>query len=56
MYISTNAIPRIEETTIAYETAEKVAYKKGFRIFNSTRGGKLEAFERKNLDEVLGEN
>lgn len=54
-YINEKALPRIEETTIAYETAEKVSYKNGFRIFNSTRGGKLEAFERKNLDEVLGE-
>ena len=43
----------ILETTIAYETAEKVSHKKGFRIFNSTRGGKLEAFERVDLDIVI---
>ena len=52
-YVSTSALPRIEETTIAYETAEKVSRKKGFRIYNVTRGGKLEAFERKSLEEVL---
>ena len=29
-------------------------YKKGISIFNVSRGGKLELFERKNLDEVVG--
>jgi hypothetical protein len=27
-----------------------------FRFYNATRGGKLEAFERVDLDEVLGGN
>ena len=27
-YVNTSALPRIEETTIAYETAEKVSHKK----------------------------
>ncbi len=54
-YISSNALPRIEETTIAYETAEKVSRKKGFRIYNSTRGGKLEAFERVDFDKIFSE-
>lgn len=46
-------LPRIEETTIAYETAEKLSKKLGIKIYNCTRGGKLEAFERRNLEDVL---
>lgn len=46
-------LPRVEETTIAYETAELISKKRGVRIYNVTRGGKLEAFERKNLEEVI---
>jgi len=41
------------ECNIAYEYAEKFSREHGFRIYNATRGGMLEAFERKNLDEVL---
>ena len=47
-------LPRVEETTVAYETAEKLSRKLGFRVYNSTRGGRLEAFERANLDMVIG--
>lgn len=43
-------LPRIEESTIAYETAEKISRKQGVRIFNATRGGKLDAFERVDFD------
>ncbi|MBR1403257.1 MAG: DUF115 domain-containing protein [Treponema sp.] len=41
------------ECNIAYEYAEKFSREHDFRIYNATRGGMLEAFERKNLDEVL---
>lgn len=41
------------ELFIAYEYAEKFSREHDFRIYNATRGGMLEAFERKNLDEVL---
>ena len=35
-------------------TARKFADKHpDFNIYNATRGGKLEAFERVNLDEIL---
>ena len=44
------------EFNIAYEYAEKFSRENGFRIFNATRGGMLEAFERKNLDEILKTN
>ena len=45
-------LPRVEESTIAYETAEKVSRNRGVRIYNATRGGKLEAFERVNFDSI----
>ena len=54
-YINMDNLPRVEETTIAYETAETLSYKNGYRIYNVTRGGKLEAFERKQLEEILEE-
>ena len=47
-------LPRIVESTMAYMTARKFADKHpDFNIYNATRGGKLEAFERVNLDEIL---
>jgi hypothetical protein len=47
-------LPRIVESTMAYMTARKFAdAHEGFTVYNATRGGKLEAFERVNLDEVL---
>lgn len=36
-----------------YERAKKYAAKHGVKIFNATRGGMLEKFERVDLDEVL---
>lgn len=41
------------EMDTAYEYAEKYSRSHGFRIYNATRGGFLETFERVNLDEVL---
>lgn len=38
---------------ISYRIANEYANRNGFKIFNVTRGGKLEVFERKNLDDVL---
>lgn len=52
-YVNMNNLPRVEESTIAYEVAEKISRIMGVRIYNATRGGKLEAFERINLDNVL---
>ena len=47
-------LPRIAESTVAYMTARKFADKsKHFIVYNATRGGKLEAFPRVNLDDVL---
>ncbi len=44
------------ELDIAYEYADNYSRKNGFRIFNATRGGFLEKFERVDLDEVLRQN
>lgn len=46
-------IPRTEDSTIAYEAAEAFSRKHGFRIYNATRGGKLQAFERVNFDDLF---
>lgn len=46
-------LPRVEESTIAYETAEKISKKMGIKIYNATRGGKLEAFERIDFDKIM---
>lgn len=54
-YVNMRNLPRIEETTIAYETAEKISRAHQIRIYNATRGGKLEAFERVNLEQILEE-
>lgn len=39
----------------AFEEAEKVSIENGVKIYNATRGGKLEVFERKTLEEILNE-
>lgn len=52
-YVNQNNLPRIEESTIAYETAEKFAKRLNVKIYNATRGGKLEAFERVDIDQIL---
>lgn len=36
-----------------FENAKKYAEKRGIKIYNATRGGKLEIFERVDLDAVL---
>ena len=45
--------PATWEMDVAYEYAEKFSREHGFRIYNATRGGFLEKFERVDLDEVL---
>lgn len=46
-------LPKVVEMTRAYISAEKFSRKNNFRIYNATRGGKLEAFERVNFDELF---
>lgn len=42
-----------EKAEKAYMTAERYSGKKGFRIYNATRGGALEVFERVNFDDLF---
>ena len=46
-------LPKVVEMTRAYISAEKYSREHGFRIFNATRGGKLEVFERVNFDTII---
>lgn len=46
-------IPQIYKSTLAYESAKKYAENKGVKIYNASRGGKLEIFERVNFDEII---
>jgi hypothetical protein len=41
------------EMDVAYEYAEEFSMSNDFRIYNATRGGFLEKFERVNLDDIL---
>lgn len=42
-----------KESMEAYEAAKKYAESHGIKIYNATRGGKLELFERRNFDELF---
>lgn len=42
--------PRTDKSTLAYRKARKVCDEMGVKIFNATRGGCLEEFERINFD------
>ena len=46
-------LPKVVEMTRAYLSAERYSRDHGFRIFNATRGGKLEMFERVNFDVIV---
>lgn len=48
--------PDIEYTFSAYEVAKKYARQHGVEIYNTTRGGMLEVFERVNLDSLFEED
>lgn len=41
--------------SLAYQSAENYSRKHGFRIYNATRGGKLEVFERVNFDDLFSD-
>lgn len=56
-YINPNEIvnpPRPEINLKAFKTSERISRENGFRIFNATRGGKLEVFERVDFELLLG--
>ncbi len=45
----------MEESRINYERARRYAEEHGIRIWNATRGGKLEVFERVDFDSLFNE-
>ena len=45
--------PDMAYTFSAYEVAKENAEKKGIKIYNATRGGKLEVFERVDFDSLF---
>ena len=47
------AAPEVDTNLLAYARAREVCETQEIKIFNATRGGKLEVFERKSLDELL---
>lgn len=46
-------LPNLQASLYAYQSANKYAKKNGIKIYNATRGGKLEVFERKNFEELF---
>lgn len=47
------AILYVDDTTACYEMVKRYAEQMSVNIFNLTRGGKLEVFERRKLEDVL---
>lgn len=48
-------IPNTEKSTYTYLAMKKYCDKQNVKIYNATRGGKLEVFDRVNFDELFGE-
>jgi hypothetical protein len=48
-------IPNVEVSTRAFSAAKKYADENNIKIYNATRGGKLEVFERVNFDNLIFE-
>ena len=46
-------IHRPNNMVLAYKSAKKYADSHGIRIYNATRGGKLEVFERIDFDSLF---
>ena len=51
--LENNIVAASWEMELAYQYAEKYSRENGFRIYNATRGGYLEVFERISLEMVL---
>ncbi|MGQ4665887.1 6-hydroxymethylpterin diphosphokinase MptE-like protein [Metabacillus halosaccharovorans] len=49
-------IPNVEVSTRAFKAAKKYASKNNIKIYNATRGGKLEVFERVDFDKLFYKN
>lgn len=53
--VKNNQFAHIEAFTQCYQVCQDYAKAHGIKIYNCTRGGKLEVFERKSLEDVLRE-
>ncbi len=49
------AAPEVDTNKLAYARAREVCEANGIKIYNATRGGKLEIFERADLDKILAD-
>lgn len=47
--------PQTEKSTYSYRVANKYANENGIKIYNATRGGHLEEFERIDFDKIIRE-
>ena len=43
----------VERMILAYKEAKRISEEKGIKIYNATRGGMLEVFERVNFDDLF---
>lgn len=48
-----NSIPALFKTTVSYEKAKEICDLHSVKIFNATRGGKLEVFPRVDFDSLF---
>lgn len=46
-------IPNTEKSTLTYVAMKEQCEKRGIRVYNATRGGKLEVFERVDFDKLM---
>lgn len=46
-------LPNVDASTMAFESARDYADVHGIKIYNATRGGKLEVFERRDFDSLF---
>ena len=52
-FVDKNAVSNPIRMRVGYKCAKDYADSHGIKIYNATRGGELETFERIDLDEVL---
>ena len=53
--MSTQFPPELLLCEVSFREAKRFCEKNGISIYNATRGGKLEVFNRISLDEVIGD-
>ena len=49
------SVQPVELMDMSYEAAKRFAEKHNVKVFNATRGGKLEIFERVDFDKLMGQ-